>query len=285
MASDDPTRAPEPATTSANPRERGPGGPRRRALVTGASTGIGEAFAERLARDQYDLVLVARSRERLDAIAKRLVESRGVSVEVLAADLTRPGDLALVEQRLGEEPTFDLLVNNAGLGTYGPFAELDVEGEEDEIRLNVVALTRLTRAVLPGMLERRQGAIVQVSSIAGIAPTPFNATYGATKAFVNSFSEALHEELRGSGVRIQLLQPGFTRTEFQQRAGMNVAGMPDFAWMEPIAVVDASLEALRRGDLICVPGGANRALATVTGLLPRSLARRVAAAAAKRFGG
>jgi len=271
-------------TTATRASERGPGGPRRRALVTGASTGIGEAFAERLARDQYDLVLVARSRERLDTIAKRLTESRGVSIEVLVADLTRPADLALVEQRLGEEPTFDLLVNNAGLGTYGPFAELDVEREEDEIRLNVVALVRLTRAVLPGMLERRQGAIIQVSSLAGIAATPFNATYGATKSFVNSFSEALHEELRGSGVRIQLLQPGFTRTEFQQRAGMSTSGIPAFAWMEPIAVVDASLEALRRGDLVCVPGGANRALAAATALIPRSLARRLTAAANKRFG-
>jgi short-subunit dehydrogenase len=252
--------------------------------VTGASTGIGEAFAERLARDQYDLVLVARSRERLDTIAKRLTESRGVSIEVLVADLTRPADLALVEQRLGEEPTFDLLVNNAGLGTYGPFAELDVEREEDEIRLNVIALVRLTRAVLPGMLERRQGGIIQVSSLAGIAAVPLNATYGATKAFVNSFSEALHEELRGSGVRIQLLQPGFTRTEFQQRAGMTTSGIPAFAWMEPIAVVDASLEALRRGDLVCVPGGANRALAAATALIPRSLARRLTGAAGKRFG-
>lgn len=287
MASDDPIRLSETTSRAFGSRsaERGPGGPRRRALVTGASTGIGEAFAERLGRDQYDLVLVARSRERLEAIAKRLVESRGISVEVMAADLTRPQDLALVEQRLAEEPTFDLLVNNAGLATFGPFAELDVAREEDEIRLNVVALVRLTRAVLPGMIERRQGAIVQVSSLVGLAATPMNATYGATKAFVNSFGEALHEELRGSGVRIQILQPGFTRTELQQRAGMNVTAVPDLAWMEPTAVVDASLASLRRGELVCVPGGANRALAVATSLLPRSLARRVAGAAAKRFGG
>lgn len=311
MASDDPTRASVPAAVveaggaaRADPAEgavgaapadtregsgagrqgRGPGGPRRRALVTGASSGIGEAFALRLARDQYDLVLVARSRDRLDAIAQRLVALRGISVEVLAADLTRPDDLARVEERLREEPTFDLLVNDAGTATYGPFADLDVAGEEDEIRLNVVALVRLTRAVLPGMLERRQGAIVQVSSLAGMAPMPFNATYGATKAFVNSFGQALHEELRGSGVRIQVLQPGFTRTALQQRAGMNMASLPDFAWMEPSAVADASLEALRRGDPICVPGGANRALAAATRLVPGALARRVLGAAAKRFG-
>ncbi|HVP31354.1 MAG TPA: SDR family oxidoreductase [Myxococcota bacterium] len=286
MTTSDPT-----GSSDTRPREgrasfdSGPSGPRRRALVTGASVGIGEAFAERLARDQYDLVLVARSRDRLEAIAKRLGESRGVSVEVLVADLARPHDLALVEQRLREEPTFDLLVNNAGLGTYGSFAELDVEREEDEVRLNVIAPLRLTRAVLPGMLERRQGAVINVSSLAGLAPTPYNATYGATKAFVNSFTEALHEELRDTGVRLQLLQPGFTRTEFQERAGMNTAGVPDFAWMEPIAVVDASLEALRRGDLVCVPGGANRAVAAFTSLLPRSLARRISGAAAKRFGG
>jgi len=260
-----------------------PAGPRRRALVTGASSGIGAAFAERLARDQFDLVLVARSRDRLDALAKRLVETRGVEVEVLAADLSRAEGLRIVEARVKEDPTLDLLVNNAGFGTFGAFAELDVEREEEEIRLNVIALVRLTHAALPAMQARGHGAIIQVSSLAGNSPTPYNAVYGATKSFVSSFTEALHEEVRGSGVRLQVLQPGFTRTEFQDRAGIGTTGIPDFAWMTAEAVVEASLAALRSGDLVCVPGGANRALAAVTSLLPRSLTRRVVGASAKRL--
>lgn len=270
-------------SAATDPSSSGPSGPRRRALVTGASAGIGAAFADRLARDQFDLVLVARSRDRLDALAKQLVETRGVEVEVLAADLSRGESLRIVEARVADDPTLDLLVNNAGFGTFGALSELDVEREEEEIRLNVIALMRLTRAALPGMQARGHGAIINVSSLAGISPTPYNTTYGATKAFVNSFTEALHEELRGSGVRLQLLQPGFTRTEFQDRAGIATAGVPDFAWMEAAEVVEASLASLRRGDLVCVPGGANRALAAVTSLLPRSLTRRVAGASAKRL--
>lgn len=276
-------QAPTEQSTTAS--DSGPRGPRRRALVTGASAGIGEAYAERLAREQYDLVVVARSRERLEALAKRLVESRSIEVEVLVADLTHAADLAIVEQRLASDPTFDLVVNNAGFGTFGPFAELDVAREEEEIRLNVIALMRITRAALPGMLKRGQGAIINVSSLAGLAPLPLNATYGATKAFVNSFTEAVYEEIAGSGVRLQVLQPGFTRTEFQERAGIQSASVPDFAWMEAAAVVDASIEGLRRGDLVCVPGGANRVMAALTGILPRAFARRISGAASKRFGG
>ena len=250
----------------------GSSGPRRRAVVTGASAGIGEAFAERLARDQYDLILVARTRDRLEALAKRLVESRGIGVEVLPADLCQTADLRIVEEKLASDPTIDLLVNNAGFGNFGSVAELDVDRLEAEIRLNVLALVRLTSAALGPMVSRGRGAIINVSSMAGLQPTPFNATYGATKAFVNSFTEALYEELRGSGVRVQVLQPGFTHTEFQDRAGIGSSKIPAVAWMEAGEVVDASLAAHRRGDLISVPGGMNKAIAVVSG------------AAAKRFG-
>ena len=267
----------------ATPAAGGASGPRRRALVTGASVGIGAAFAEALARDQYDLVLVARSRDRLEALAKKLSESRGIEVEVLPADLCRSDELHGVEARIAGDTTLDLLVNNAGFGTFGAFNGLDVAREEEQVQLNVIALLRLTRAALPRMVARGSGAIVNVSSLAGLTAGPYTATYGATKAFVNSFTEAIYEELRGSGVRIQLLQPGFTRTEFQERAGIAIGGVPSFAWMEAAQVVEASLEALRRGDLVCVPGGANRALAAVTSLLPRSVARRVSGNAAKRL--
>jgi len=259
-------------------------GPRRRAVVTGASAGIGAAFSERLAREQYDLVLVARTRDRLEALAKRLTESRGIGVEILPADLCQASDLRLVEERLASDPTIDLLVNNAGFGNFGTVAEIDVDRLDAEIRLNVLALVRLTRAVLAPMVSRGRGAIINVSSMAGIQPTPFNANYGATKAFVNSFTEAIYEELRESGVRVQALQPGFTHTEFQERAGIDASRIPTVAWMEASEVVDASLAALRRGDLICVPGGMNRAVATLSGAIPRALARRLSGAAAKRFG-
>ncbi len=257
------------------------GSARHRALVTGASVGIGAAFARRLARERYDLIIVARNQERLDELARELRKEHGGEVEVLPADLTDPPELRIVE-KLVADTDLDLLVNNAGFGTVGSFARLDIAKEEEEIRLNVVALTRLTRAALPGMIARRRGSIINVSSMAGFQPAPYNATYGATKAFVNSFTEAIHEELRGTGVVVQALCPGFTRTEFQERAGIDVSGIPSFAWMTPDAVVDASLSALRSGDVVCVPGFANRAVATLTGAIPRSLARRVAATLGKR---
>jgi len=260
---------------------RGPSGPTRRAMVTGASEGIGRAFAQRLARDQMELSIVARSQDRLDALAAELRESRGVAVEVRTVDLSEADEVGALCRSLAERPP-DLLVNNAGFGTVGRFAELDPAGEEREILLNVLALSRLTRAALPGMVARGHGAIVNVSSLASLAPSPYSATYGATKAFVTSFSEALYEELRGSGVKIQALLPGFTRTEFQERAGVDASAVPAFAWMESGDVVDASLEALERDEPVCIPGVANRLLSRAQRLVPRNLTRRIYAAAMKR---
>ena len=255
---------------------------RRRALITGASAGIGAAFARRLARDRYDLVVVARGRDRLAELAEQLRADHGGAVEVLPADLTHAAELHVVE-KLVADADLDLLVNNAGFGTVGAFARLDPAKEEEEIRLNVVALARLTRAALPGMIARRRGRIINVSSMAAFQAAPYNATYAATKAFVNSFTEALYEELRGTGVVVQALCPGFTRTEFQERAGIDVSDIPSFAWMSPDAVVETSLRALQRGELICIPGLANRALMTLTSAVPRSITRRVFGTLSKRF--
>lgn len=247
---------------------------RKRALVTGASAGIGEAFAEKLAQSGYDLIVVARDRQRLEKLAEKLQHSDNAQVEVLSADLTDPTELHVVE-RVVSDGNLDLLVNNAGFGTYGTFADLDPDREESEIRLNVIALVRLTRAALPGMVERGSGAIINVSSMGAFQAGPFNATYCATKAFVNSFTEALHEELRGTGVQVQALCPGFTRTEFQQRAGIEVVRVPSMAWMEADEVVNSALAALQNGEVVCVPGFANRVVSLVTGALPRSITRRV----------
>lgn len=248
--------------------------PRLRALVTGASSGIGAAFAERLARDEYNVTLVARDRSRLDKLATKLQKRYGVEADVLSADLTRASDLCLVEHRVSGDPGLDVLVNNAGFGTSGAFARLDADREEDAIRLNVIALVRLTHAALPGMTARRRGAIINVSSMAAFQPGPFNATYCATKAYVNSFTEAIHEELRGTGVKVQALCPGFTRTEFQKRAGLDTSHLPEFVWMSPESVVDASLDGLGR-DVVLVPGYANRAVAAMATAMPRSVTRRL----------
>jgi short-subunit dehydrogenase len=167
-------------------------------------------------------------------------------VEVLVADLTQAVALRTVEERVAKDYALELLVNNAGFGTTAPFATLNPDREEAEILLNVIALVRLTRAALPGMIARNRGAIINVSSMAAFVPGPYDATYGATKAFVNSFTEALYEELRGTRVHVQALCPGFTHTEFQQRAGLDVSALPAYIWMTPEAVVEASLAALRR---------------------------------------
>ena len=254
-----------------------------RALVTGASSGIGAAFARRLARDGRELILVARTLDRLEELATELRERDGHTVTVVAADLTKPAELHKVEEQVASDTALDLLVNNAGFGTIGRFATLDPDREEEEVRLNVIALQRLTRAALPGMVERKRGGIINVSSMAGLQPGPCNATYSATKAFVNSFTEALHEELRGTGVQVQALCPGFTRTEFQQRAGIDTSDLPAFAWMSAEAVVDASLAGLGRGDVVLVPGFGNRVLAAVAGSAPRPLVRRILGIAGNRI--
>jgi short-subunit dehydrogenase len=255
--------------------------PRRRALVTGASSGIGAAFATRLSREGADVTIVARSRQRLDALAERL-RAGGANVDVLVADLREATDVEAVAARVAAAPP-DILVNNAGFGTVGPFAELDPAREEEEIRVNIIALMHLTRAALPGMLARDSGAIVNVSSIAAYQPGPFNATYSATKAWVSSFTEAISEELRGTNVSIQALCPGFTRTEFQDRAGIDTASLPGMMWMSAEDVVEASLTALRRREVICVPGVGNRVAVTLTGIVPRALLRRVAGTLGRRF--
>jgi len=250
-----------------------------RALVTGASSGIGETYARRLAARGTALVLVARRGDRLEVLAKEL----DVPVEVLAADLGDPDDLRRVEERVAAttDPV-DLLVNNAGFGTSGRFATLPVEREAEEIRVNVLAVVRLTRAALPGMVERGAGSVVNVSSLAAFQPDPGNATYGATKAFVLSFSEAVAEELRGTGVHVQALCPGYTRTEFQSTAEYETSRIPKVVWQRADQVVDASLAALDKGKVLCVPGPHNKVAAVGSGLLPRVVRRKLAGAMGSR---
>jgi uncharacterized protein len=256
------------------------------ALVTGASSGIGAALARRLAAEGTDLVLVARDGGRLDALAAELATpaAGAVRAEVLVADLAEPGQLGAVEKRLADASRpVDLVVNNAGFGTYGDFAGLDVEGEEREIAVNVLALVRLTHAALGAMLPRGRGAVVNVSSVAGLQATPGNATYGASKAFVATFGEAVAGELAGTGVTLTTVLPGFTRTEFHERAGIGGRKVPGPAWMSAADVAADTLHAARAGRPWLVPGMLNKLAAAFTGPVPRGLRRRLAARMAARM--
>lgn len=254
------------------------------ALVTGASSGIGEAFARKLAARGHHLVLVARDLGRLEQVAHQLEQAHGTTTEVLAADLRVPDELARVEARVaaGERPVA-VLINNAGHGSRGSFRGLDIRAETGQIALNVTAVVRLTHAAMAAMMPRRTGAIVNVSSAAGFQPAPFNAVYAATKAFVTSFTEAVHEEAVGSGVKVTCLCPGFTRTGFQRAAGVGADWLPAFAWSTAEEVAAAGLAALDRNQALCVPGLPYKLAAGLLPVLPRGLVRWGAARVTRRL--
>jgi len=247
----------------------------RVALITGASSGIGETMAMHLSKAGSEVVLVARRRDRLDAVAAA-IGARGGRAEVIVADLAETADLRRVEARLADDKRpVDLLVNNAGFGTHGPFASLPVDEEEQELRLNALAPVRLTRAALPGMIRRRRGGIINVSSLAGLQPIPYWATYSATKSYLTTFSLAVHEEVKSSGVTVLALMPGFTRTEFQQRENLGLHTIPGLLWMSADDVTKAALRAVAKGRATCVPGLGYRMFAALTRVTPWSLSRRV----------
>ena len=253
-----------------------------RALVTGASGGIGEEYARQLAAQGADVVLVARSAEPLERLAVELHERNGVRAEVVIADLATDAGVRAVEARVGD---VDLLVNNAGYGIARHLAETEPDDVDGMVRLNVLAVARLTRAALPPMLERGHGGIVNVSSVAGFQPSPSFATYNATKAFVTMFTEALSLEVHGTGVRVQALCPGLTRTGFQAVAGeTGTDGLPEVLWQEPADVVRASLAGLRRNKVIVVSGAPNKVLVAGSSILPNGIKRRLAGAVMKGRG-
>jgi hypothetical protein len=244
------------------------------ALVTGASAGLGVEFARQLSKRGHRLVLVARRKERLDALARELGNAR-----VLAIDLSKSNAVAkLVADLEANGEVVDVLVNNAGFGLIGRFAELDDKRERQMIDLNVGALTQLCRAVAPGMIKRKSGGIINVASTAAFQPGPKMAVYFATKAFVLSLSEALHEELKPNGVKVTCLCPGPTRTEFGDVAGFGGNGMFDRVAMESPEVVQAGIEGLDRNKAVVIPGLVNKIGASSTRFAPRSVVRKIAGA-------
>jgi short-subunit dehydrogenase len=203
------------------------------ALITGASSGIGAIYADRLARRGYDLILVARNRSRLVALAQRLRNETGRSVETIAADLNDKAQLARIETTLRTNPSITLLVNDAGVGATAPLLDSDVEKMDEMIRLNVGALTRLTYAAAPGFVARGGGTIVNMASAVAISPERLNGVYGGSKAFVLALSQSLSHELAGKGVRVQAVLPGVTATDFWSSAGLSVRNLPTEIVMSP----------------------------------------------------
>jgi short-subunit dehydrogenase len=253
------------------------------ALITGATAGIGAAFARELARAGHELVLVARDAERLGSVCARLAADFGVRAQPLAADLTRPEGLAAVAAAIEERPV-ELLINNAGLGLNTSFLKSSIDDEMHLLKLNVVAVMHLTHAALPGMIERGGGGIVNVSSVAGFAATMPGSTYPASKAWVTSFSEAVGLLVRDRGVRVTALCPGFTRTEFHQRAGIAAGQMPGWVWLSADDVVRQGLRDLRAGKLVSVPSLRYKAAVAAIKVTPRAVLHRVMARGARRMG-
>ena len=239
------------------------------ALVTGASSGIGATFARALARRGYGLVLVARRKDRIEALAREL------NGEALPADLTSAAELKLVEDRIAAAEDLELLVNNAGFGVTGRFWEADIEGQDRMHRLHVDATVRLTHAALRGMVARGKGGVINVSSVAGFVQSPGSTSYGATKRWMNAFTEGLYLELKsaGSPVKVQALCPGFTYSEFHDVAGMDRNLIAKSLWLRAEDVVEASLRGLDRGDLFVIPGWRYKFLVHLLAIVPDSLRR------------
>lgn len=221
------------------------------ALVTGASTGIGAVYAERLARRGHDLVLVARNRQRMEALAARLRDETRVKVDIIEADLTDASALARVEARLRDDAHIGLLINNAGAAAAGGFETSSVDAQEDLIKLNVTALTRLSAAVIPRFLAAGEGSIINIASVVGLAPEFPLGMYGATKAYVLAYSQALHAELGARGLYVQAVLPAATRTEIWERSGRDVDTLQGV--MDVNELVDAALVGYDRRELVTIP--------------------------------
>ena len=255
--------------------------PRPVALITGPTSGLGAGFARRYAIDGYDLVLVARDVDRLERLAAELHDEAGANVEVLVADLANPSDRAKVADRLSAE--VEVLVNNAGFGTSGEFWTASLSVLQSQLDVNVTAVMQLTHAALPPMLAAAEGTVINVASVAALLPGR-GSTYSASKAWVVSFTEGLSNGLAGTGVGVHALCPGFVRTEFHARAGIEMADTPSFMWLEVEDVVRDCLADAAKGNVVIIPGVQYKAITTAGRLVPRNLVRRINKSVAKSRG-
>jgi len=256
------------------------------AVVTGATGGVGALYAAGLAERGYDLLLVGRQQPSLDAVAKSVKQTANVRVDTLVANLADAADLARLEARISSDPAITALINNAGAATFGPLAKLRAEAIDETIAVNITALTRLTRAVLPGLLARGAGAIVNIASVLAFHPWPEFGVYDASKAYVVSFSQALQGEVAGKGVLVQVVTPPAVDTGFWNSAGLPVGNLPAGAVMKPQHLVDAALKGFDRGESWVFPSLPEQAIwedhqktrqALVGGLMNGALAARYAA--------
>jgi short-subunit dehydrogenase len=239
-------------------------------MITGPTSGLGTGFAHRYAIDGHDLVLVARDVDRLDRLAAELHDEAGAAVEVLPADLAVAADRAKVADRLAAGVR--ILVNNAGFGTSGEFWTADLQTLQSQLDVNVTAVMQLTHAALPPMLSAGTGTVINVASVAGLLPGR-GSTYSASKAWVVAFSEGLANGLGGAGVGVHALCPGFIRTEFHERAGIDMAGTPSFLWLDVADVVRDCLADVAKGQVVIVPGLQYKVLTTGGRMVPRNLVR------------
>ncbi|MES2102721.1 MAG: SDR family oxidoreductase [Pseudomonadota bacterium] len=223
------------------------------ALITGASSGIGAVYADRLARRGYDLILAARDQTRLDTLATRLTAETGRKVETIAADLLKKADVLKLEQRLRSDSGITLLLNNAGVGATAKLVESDLDKMEEMIQLNVIALTRLAGAAATSFSQRGKGIVINIASIVALAPELLNGVYSGSKAFVVNFTQSMHHELADKGIQVQAVLPGATSTEFWDKAGLAVQHLPSEIVMTAEEMVDAALAGLDQRELITIP--------------------------------
>ncbi|MFI6939299.1 SDR family NAD(P)-dependent oxidoreductase [Streptomyces sp. NPDC050418] len=252
------------------------------ALITGATAGIGAAFARRLAADGHNLVLVARDTARLREQATELHDRHGIEAEVLTADLSTEGGIETVEKRLADARNpVDLLVNNAGFGNKGRYLEVSMADELTMLKVHCEAVLRLTSAAVPGMRERGRGGVVNVASVAAFLP---RGTYGASKAWVVQFTQGAAKDLTGSGVRLMALCPGFVRTEFHERAGMGTGNIPSWMWLDADKVVASALADLSRGRTVSIPDARYKTLLGAAKLVPRGMLGGITSRTGRKYG-
>ena len=253
-------------------------------LITGASSGIGLELAKLFAADGRNLILVARREELLQEVADGLSSEYGIEVEVIAKDLTLTKSAEDIYKQLNDKD-IDIVVNNAGFGAVGPFSELDHKRQIDMVKLNITALTSLTRLFLPGMIEKNSGGILNVGSLAGFQPGPYATVYYATKAFVLSFTEGLKEELKGTNIKISCLAPGPTKTEFGEISGLDRSNLFKFGTMGSAEVARQGFEGFKNNSTVVIPGFSNKLLPLLVRISPRFLVRRITAKLNRSEGG